>query len=174
MIPDTVIRDLKDIKEKIAKTNNLPPIIPQEGISLAYAHVSARGSDSVEVLYEGEINTGVDLPVVRMALTAMRFDPDIRSVGVIRYSPQALSACTMILLDICSFDRSREPPGGTTIDFGVAFCCEKINGVPDIIYDTGAPGKEGLIRILGENPTLVSGSINRIVTRIMNTNPVEE
>ena len=43
------------------------------------------------------------------------------------------------------------------MDWGVSSCCR--DGVPDVIFDRGAPGKEGLIRLFGENPDAVANNI---------------
>lgn len=140
------------------------------GVVIAYAPARARMPEEVEVLAGREIRSSPDNLAARITLTAMRFDPGIRSVAVLAYEPAIISAAEGMLMEICSFDRSREPPGIATIDWGVAFCCEKTDGVPDLIFDTGAQGKDPLIRILGENPTSVYTSLNRIITRIKNTN----
>jgi hydroxymethylpyrimidine/phosphomethylpyrimidine kinase len=50
------------------------------------------------------------------------------------------------------------------MDWGVAFCCK--NGVPDIIFDRGAVGKEPMVRILAEKPADVVAIIGRISTRV--------
>lgn len=170
---EVIVRDLQAAAEILREITH-PLITPGDGISLAYALARARSQDDVIALYEGKIIGSVDLPVCRMVLTAMRFDPSIRCVAVIRYSKEALTACDAMLMEICSFNRAQEPPGDVTLDWGVAFCCEKSEGVPDIIYDIGCAGKEPLIRLLGENPTLVLASINRILTRIIDTNFLEE
>jgi hydroxymethylpyrimidine/phosphomethylpyrimidine kinase len=102
--------------------------------------------------------------VATVVLTAMRFDPSIRSAANIRYSPELISVLEDLFLEICSFDRNREPPGVRTMDWGVASCCR--NGVPDIIFDRGAVGKEPMVRILAESPADVAAIIGRISTRI--------
>jgi hydroxymethylpyrimidine/phosphomethylpyrimidine kinase len=69
-----------------------------------------------------------------------------------------------MLLEICTFDRAAEPPGVKTMDWGVASCCRQ--GVPDVIYDLGAVGKEAMIRILGENPDGVVKNILKLSARM--------
>jgi hydroxymethylpyrimidine/phosphomethylpyrimidine kinase len=166
---DRIIRELEEASENL-RLSGYPILIPEGGVQVAYALPAARGKDDVAVLSNDRISISSDCPVTRMVLTAMRFDSSIRCVAVIRYSKEVLSACSAMLLEICSFDRVHEPPGITTIDWGVAFCCERSDGVPDIIYDLGCTGREPVIRILGENPTRISASLNRIVTRIKTTN----
>lgn len=170
---EVIIRELGHAAESINQITDTH-IIPDSGVSLAYALPGARTSEDVAVCRGGQVSLTEDLPAVRMVLTAMRFDPSIRCVGIIKYSRSAVAICEMMMLEICSYNRALEPPGITTIDWGVAFCCEQSEGVPDVIYDTGSKEKEPLIRIFGENPTGVSASINRILSRIINTNLTEE
>lgn len=170
---DNVVRELKDASEKI-KEYFSPSWIRKEGLSLAYAPPGALTPREVATLSEDQVTTLPDNPITRMVLTAMRFDPSIRCVAVIHYSNEILTLCESMLLEIYSFDRAREPPGIPTIDWGVAFCCERCEGVPDIIFDLGCEGKVPLIRFFGENPTMVSARLIRIVTRIINTNFKEE
>lgn len=169
-----IIRDLKHAAETV--TTHLQDNKTESSMSLklAFAQAGARDENQVVWYANGQVFTGIPSSLVTMLLTAMRFDPAIRSVGVLTYSPGLLAICENMLLDICSFNRTLEPSENSTIDWGVAFCCEHHDGVPDVIYDTGSPGKVPLIRIFGENPTLVTASINRILTRIMNTNLSEE
>jgi hydroxymethylpyrimidine/phosphomethylpyrimidine kinase len=102
----------------------------------------------------------------------MKFDPGIRSAANIRFSPQIIRILQDLFLELCSFDRSKEPPGTQTMDWGVAFCCK--GGVPDIIYDKGTVGKEPMVRILGENPIDVANTMLKISNRIAEEEEPEE
>jgi thiamine-phosphate diphosphorylase len=170
---EMVIRELEVVSDGLCEVTS-PLIVPTGGISVAYALPGARTNSETAVITNGITVTSTDLPVCRMVLTACRFDSTIRCVAVIRYNERFISTAEGILLEICSFNRAQEPPGDPTHDWGVAFCCERSEGVPDIIYDTGCAGKEPLIRLLAESPTRVLASINRIVTRIIDTNFTEE
>jgi hydroxymethylpyrimidine/phosphomethylpyrimidine kinase len=170
---ESITRELNEIADRL-KEKKIPPIDQNGGIIIASAPPGARAADQVVVLSGSGITSSPDNPAARMVLTAMRFDPAMRCVAVIRYSEEIIRVCESMLLEIGTFDRAREPPGIPTIDWGVAFCCEQIKGVPDVIYDVGYREKVPLIRILGENPTTVSAMLNRIITRIMNTTFIEE
>jgi hydroxymethylpyrimidine/phosphomethylpyrimidine kinase len=52
------------------------------------------------------------------------------------------------------------------MDWGVAFCCR--SGVPDVIFDRGAVGKEPMVRILAQDPAEVVAIISRISNRYRN------
>ena len=40
------------------------------------------------------------------------------------------------------------------------------NEVPDIIYDTGGPGKEPMMRVMGTDPADVADKVRRIVREL--------
>ncbi len=168
-----IIRELDAVLPALMEIEH-PLIRSSGGFSLAYVRQGARTTGDTAAISEFTIINGADLPVCRMVLTAIRFDPDMRCAAVIRYEPQIIAAAETMLMEVCSFNREQEPPGDSTHDWGVAFCCEKIDGVPDVIYDLGHGEKDPLIRIFGENPTRVLASINRILSRIINTKFTEE
>ena len=154
-------------------------LIPEVGMNIVYALPDARSKDDVagvlgrivrlgEAVHPvGEIAFGASDHVARIVITAMRFDPRIRSAANIRFSETILPELENLLFEVCSFDRGKEPPGVQTMDWGVASCCRE--GVPDVIYDRGAVGKEPMIRVLGEDPVTVAQNILKLSNRITYT-----
>jgi len=161
---------------KIIVDGMSPALLPGPAANIGYALRGARTGgdiagvaggilkDSTGVRPAGGIAFGEAGGVARVVLTVMRTDPGIRSAAVIGFSPAILTVLEDLLLEICEFDRSREPPGVQTMDWGVASCCRE--GVPDVIFDGGAPGKEGLIRLLGEEPVAIAQTIVAVSTRL--------
>jgi predicted fused transcriptional regulator/phosphomethylpyrimidine kinase len=161
------VRELKNFMD--------PRLIPEVGTNLVYALSGAREILDVagvegrivrlkgSVHPVGEIEFGASDHMARAVLTAMKYDPSVRSMANIRFSDTTLNIMDEIMLEICEFDRSREPPGLQTMDWGVASCCK--DGVPDAIFDRGAVGKEAMIRITGEDPVAVVRIIARISVR---------
>lgn len=151
-------------------------LIPEVGMELAYALPDARSRYDVATVPgriigqggrihpAGDITFGADDYVTRIVLTVMRFNPDIRSAATIRFSEAVLIELENLFFEICSFDRSNEPPGAPTMDWGVASCCRE--GVPDIIYDRGAAEREPMIRIFGEDPVTIARNILKLSNRI--------
>ena len=100
-----------------------PGLIPDAGMNIVYALPDARDKEDVagglgrigrlgdRVHPVGEIAFGASDYVVRIVLTAMRFDPDIRSAANIRFSEAILQELENLMFEICSFDREKEPPG---------------------------------------------------------------
>ncbi len=153
-----------------------PELVPEAGLEIVFALRGARTGEDVAgveggiarsgegVRPRGGVAFGPGRGAARVVLMAMRTDPDIRSGAVIRFSPPILAILEGLLLEVCEFDRTREPPGVSTMDWGVASCCR--DGVPDVIFDRGTPGREGLIRILGEDPVAVAQTIVSVSHRL--------
>ena len=170
------VRGKLELAVKILAEEMLPSLVPGGGANIGYALRGARTREDVAGVQGGIVNTGSKVQpaggvtfgaaesVARVVLTAMRTDPQIRSAAVIGYSMTAIAILEDLLLEICEFDRTRDPPGVSTMDWGVAFCCRE--GVPDVIFDRGAAGKEPLIRILGEEPVSVAQTIVAVSHRI--------
>jgi hydroxymethylpyrimidine/phosphomethylpyrimidine kinase len=152
-----------------------PRLIPEVGTNIVYS--LARGREVYDVAGVegrivrvkgkvhpvGSVEFGASDHMARTVLTAMKYDPSIRSAANIRFSEETLEILKDMMLEICEFDRAREPPGLQTMDWGVASCCKE--SVPEVIFDRGAQGKEAMIRILGEDPVAVAQMIGRISNR---------
>ncbi len=153
-------------------------LIPKKGSRLAYAINGARDKNGVAAVQGGIIQEhgkphaagpcafGADEDIARIVLTVMKFDPHMRCVATLRFSRNILLVIESLLLECTSFDPVSEPPGISTMDWGVASCCKQ--GVPDVCYDTGGKGKEAIIRLFGEDPIDVSNNIIMISNRIIN------
>lgn len=144
-------------------------LIPEVGTNIAMA-LPFAGSPSEVIGLSGRIvrvggkphATGIPVPggsshVARVVLAAMKHDPEIRAGMNIRYDPKILSACRKLGLTLSSFDRSREPAGARTMEWGTEHAIRRSGGVPSVIYDTGGPGKEAMIRLLGRTALEVAG-----------------
>ncbi len=144
-----VISALEDAVGELSRSMDAG-LIPEVGSNIAYALPDARDKDDVAAVQGrivrlfgqphpvGPVDFGASDHVARIVLTAMKFDPGIRSAANIRYTPEIIRIIEDLLLETCSFDRGNEPPGTRTMDWGVAFCCR--SGVPDVIFDRGAIG----------------------------------
>jgi len=151
-------------------------LIPEAGCDIAYALADARDKDDVaavqgRILYSsgqprpsGPAEFGASEPMARILLTAMKFDPDIRSAATIRCNPGILLILEDLMLETCSFDGKNAPPGTRTMDWGVASCCR--SGVPDVIFDRGASRSEPMAWVLGQDPREVAAIISRISHRL--------
>lgn len=145
-----------------------PALVPPGGVQLAFARKGARDHTGIARVRDG-IQATIQTPdqleavfggegmIVTDLLTAMRFDPRIRSAGIIACTRSAITTMEARFLEICSFDERKEPPGIKTMNWGVAQCCR--DGVPDAIYNRSTGNTAGLIRLFGEDPSEVANNI---------------
>jgi thiamine-phosphate diphosphorylase len=176
-------RERSDVLERLAQVTTLLEqsldvrLIPFNGVKFAYALRGARDKEDIASVQGGIINEnakpraagpcafGGDEDIARLVLTAMKFDPLMRSAATLRFSKNIVKVLESLLLECSSFDRTKIPPGIPTMDWGVASCCRE--RVPDVCYDYGGTGKEALIRIFGEKPIDVANNIIMISNRII-------
>jgi len=154
-----------------------PRLVPPGGAGIGYAVAGAREDTGIAAVKGGILNIdgkptapgpcvfGTGDPVSPAILTAMKFNPAIRSAAILRFSDALVDVLDDMLLEYCSFDPAREPPGITTMDWGVASCCR--HGVPDVIYNRGTAKKEPLLRIFAEKPAGVANNIIMLSNRII-------
>lgn len=110
---------------------------------------------------------GASQHIARIILTAVSFDPNIRSAMNLKLSEDLLQRARQIGLTVGHFDRRQEPPQvsrleGSSLSWGVERVLTKMKKVPDLIYDRGGWGKESMIRILGHDPEEVVGKVLRL------------
>jgi hydroxymethylpyrimidine/phosphomethylpyrimidine kinase len=183
MIMNKPDRERSDALEKlemaaaILKQSMDVRLIPAGGTKLGYAIRGARDKEGVvavqggitkknnKPVLNGACAFGVDEDISRMILTVMKFDPRMRCAATLRFSGKVLGTIESLLLECSSFDPASAKPGISTMDWGVASCCKE--GVPDVCFDTGGPGKEAIIRLFGEEPKDVSNNIIMISNRII-------
>jgi len=152
-------------------------LIPQNGARLAYATQGARDKNGVAAVKGGIIQEhgkphasgpctfGADEVIARIVLTVMKFDPRIRCVATLRFYGDVLGVTESLLLESSSFDPASEPPGISTMDWGVAACCK--DGVPDVCYESRVKEREAKIYFFGEDPIDVTNNIIMISNRII-------
>ncbi|MBU3902483.1 MAG: bifunctional hydroxymethylpyrimidine kinase/phosphomethylpyrimidine kinase [Candidatus Thermoplasmatota archaeon] len=155
--------------------NLKPDFVPEVGINISYALPDAKNFDDVcgidgrivkiggKVKRMGDVDFGKSKHVARIVLTAMKFDPGMRSAMNIRYSENVVKKAKRKKLSIGFFDRKHEPKNVSTMEWGSKTVIEKLGFVPDIIYDKGGFGKEAMIRIIGKSPEDVVGKLKALL-----------
>jgi hydroxymethylpyrimidine kinase/phosphomethylpyrimidine kinase len=149
--------------------------IPEVGINFVYAVSNAKTRTDVcaiegritrykdQALLCGTLDFGVSKHVASIVLAAMSFDTTMRSALNIRYAQKTLQLCTNLGFTLGSFDRKLEPEKtSSTMEWGTKHAITTAGYVPDVISDTGAVGKEPMIRLLGKNPHDVLFKIKKI------------
>ena len=171
-----VLEQLNDVVVLLERSMDAR-LIPAQGANIAYAINGARDKNGVAAVPGGIVSAGAvarasgpcafgaDESIARIVLTAMKFDPVMRSAAILRYSSRVIPVLEDMFLECRSFDPGGEPPGVSTMDWGVASCCR--DGVPDVIYDRGTLESEPRIRLFGEDSLDVSNNIIMLSNRII-------
>jgi len=79
-----------------------------------------------------------------------------------------------ILLAVASFDRTHEPEGVNTMEWGTWTAIDAYrklyNRVPDVVYDLGAVGKEPMVRLLAHRAVDAAGPKLKLPEILLNLN----
>lgn len=153
-----------------------PEFIPGCGADIAFAKSVARDRNDIASvrgritapegsLIAGEPAFGEGGYAAKVLLTALKFDPLMRSTGIIRCTPGMVRKFDELFFETCCFNPAKEPVGISTMDWGVASCCR--HGVPDVIYSPGSGGHEPIARFFGEDPGQVVNNIIMVTGRII-------
>jgi hydroxymethylpyrimidine kinase / phosphomethylpyrimidine kinase / thiamine-phosphate diphosphorylase len=153
--------------------------VPEVGTNFGFAVPRAKSPEDVcavdgrivvskgRAVAAGPIRFGASRHVARILLTLARVAPQARSVCNLRYSQGALRKARAARLSVATFDRALEPAGRRgqvkTMSWGTAQAVEALARTPDLIADTGAIGKEPMIRVLGRDPAEVVRKVKRVL-----------
>ncbi|MCX6688781.1 MAG: phosphomethylpyrimidine kinase [Methanoregula sp.] len=152
-------------------------ILPPGGANIGYAITGARDKNGVAAVPGGIVKTddgirasgscafGGNETIARIVLTAMKFDPVMRSAATIRYSKKIIPVLESMFLECKVFSRRNAPEGLSTMDWGIASCCR--DGVPDVIYADDSNEDAAFICIFGEEPVDVTNNIIMLSNRII-------
>ncbi len=167
----------RDLREALDDLVELLPLdlVPEVGVNIGYALPGAQGPDDVcaiegRIIKRGKRAVASGPPafdtsrhVARIILTAMRADPAMRCAMNVRYSEELVKRSRDAGMEVGSFDRSAEPHGASTMEWGTQEAIRSLGEVPDIIYDLGGPGKVPMVRILGRTPKDVLAKLALLV-----------
>ncbi|UCD91976.1 MAG: bifunctional hydroxymethylpyrimidine kinase/phosphomethylpyrimidine kinase [Methanobacteriota archaeon] len=139
-------------------------LVPEVGMNIGYAVPFATDPSEVAAL-KGRIirvGEGIDTPahidfgtsvhISRIILTVLRFDHRYRSAMNVRFSEEIVDRFKHKGLVVSEFDRSEEPGGVSTMEWGTERAISNLGKVPDVVFDRGSVGKEPMVRILGRSP----------------------
>ncbi len=106
----------------------------------------------------GPVRFGASSHMARLVLAAMRHDPRIRAALNVRYNEELVRAFRRLGYTVVYVPREEEPVEvatreGASLPWALEEAVRRAGRVPDVIYDTGAHGREPMIRVLA--PTAV-------------------
>lgn len=158
-----VIEEIENAVKTFIASEHSYKLAPQVGINIAMALPGAGSLQEVagltgrlvrdrdRVVPVGEIDYGGSSHIGRIVLTAMKCDPKIRAAMNIRFGDDVLLACRRLGLKTAGFEREKQPPDTSSMEWGTTEAIKKHKTVPDIVYDRGSTGKEAMIRVLGRS-----------------------
>jgi hydroxymethylpyrimidine/phosphomethylpyrimidine kinase len=138
--------------------------VPEVGMNFVFALPGARYYEDVcgiegRIVGSGRgamrcgcLSFGASRHLARVVLAAMRAESCTRAALNLRYSTPNLSQLRRLGLTAASFDRSQEPEGVKTMEWGTLDAIERFGRMPDLVFDQGGMGKEPMIRVLGRDP----------------------
>jgi len=153
-------------------------LAPEVGINVAYALEGATTPEEVGALtgriqriggglaVTGAPGFGASRHVARIVLAAMHHDPAIRCAANLKYREGAERTLRSMRLVTGTFDRRKQPPRTSTMEWGTDTAIRSLGRVPDVIWDSGGHGKEGMMRVLGTDPADVAAKVRRISRRL--------
>lgn len=170
-----IIQSLKEAFQKLQE-KKVGHLFPEVQSNLGYALPYARGPEDIaafpgrlvrvgkEVLKVADPDFGASQHIARIILTAMAYDPEMRSAMNLRFSENILLRARGAGLTISHFNRKAEPGRvkrleGSSLSWGVNRVLQKAKRIPDIIFDRGDVGKEPMIRVLGRDPAEIVAKV---------------
>jgi len=168
------IEDVLAAAQLLASEPAFVKLLPEVGSNIARALPNAKRTSEVVGLSGRIVRVGgrasiTGFPtlggsehVANVVLTAMRHDPEIRAGLNLRFSDGVVRACRKLGLRVGQFDRRLEPRGVKTMAWGTERAIKRVGGVPDVIFDRGAVGKEPMVRLLGRSAVEVAERALRI------------
>ncbi|MDR2867020.1 MAG: bifunctional hydroxymethylpyrimidine kinase/phosphomethylpyrimidine kinase [Methanomassiliicoccaceae archaeon] len=154
---------------KIVPDSWIPPV----GMNIAYGKADAKDPDDVAAVSgkitssngrpvrNGDIRFGAAEHISYMILSAMRFDPGMRSAINIQYNDDVLNVMEEVGMTITSVDRKKYPDA--RLGELTAFAIKDLGSVPDVIYDLGTYKRGPMIRMLGRDIADLRSKIEQIV-----------
>jgi hydroxymethylpyrimidine/phosphomethylpyrimidine kinase len=171
-----------DVGLRTIKTINMD-LIPEGGSNLAMAISRAKTFADVAAVKGrivkvggtikpgGCVAFGASRNVARVVLTALRYDPTMKSAMSVRCSSDVIGACRKLHLVTESFDRADESERVSAEEWGTARAIDNSvtydRGVPDVIFGRGSVAKEPMAHVLGHSAQQVAETVVKISSTLI-------
>jgi len=175
-----VLENLQSAVEAIIKIRKFYLLIPETQSNFAYALPAAESLEDVAAvsgriiragkvaMQASHVRFGVSNHVASAILARMAFNPTVRSAINIKYDARLLDIAKSKFI-VASYDRKMESPEfvheeGASIPWGMK---KVFSSTPDaeIVYHTGAHGKEPMTVVFGREPSELVRKIQSLLNR---------
>ncbi len=181
-----VINQIKEIYNFISENKKFSKLIPEVRLNISGSLPNAKDKSKIAGIEgritiindypkaSGEIKFGVSDHTARLILTAKEFDNSINFVMNLKYS-QSLVQKIREETELKNYEFIRETQPDeikkkeySTMQWLIKEYITKtgIKEIPDIIWDTGAKGKEPMIRLFGKNSKNMITKLQKIINLI--------
>lgn len=156
---------MPECQSNIAYAHGAPPASPAEVWGLDGRIVSTMSGGAI---VPGRAALGASRHVAAALVEASGRFPGIRAAANVRYDPGDVDAARRIGMAVSSYDRAAEPGDvrgaeGASVRWGVREALRGARRPRDVVYHTGAPGKEPMAVVFGKSPRDVVSKVSRIV-----------
>ncbi len=181
-----IINQIKEIYNFITEKKGFSKLIPEVRLNISGSLPKAKDKSEVAGIEgritvingypkaSGEIKFGVSDHTARLILTAKEFDTSINFIMNLKYSSKLIQKIQENTdLKTYEFIRETQPDDikkkeHSTMQWLIKEYINKmgIKEIPDIIWDTGAKGKEPMIRLFGKNSKDMIIKLQKIINLI--------
>lgn len=163
------LTQLEEIYQYFSSIKAFSKVIPEVRTNISVAIPKPSSKDDIAAI-EGRITViggfpkacggfkfGVSDHTARILLTSKDYDPSINIVMNIKYSPTMVDKLQQAQnFGVKELVRGEQPEEvkekeKSTMQWLIEECIKELGHIPDFIFDTGAPGKEPMIRIFATN-----------------------
>lgn len=164
-----VINQLKEIYTFFSSIKKFSELIPEVRTNISIAISNPKSREDIAAV-EGRITViggfpmacggfkfGVSDHTARILLTTKEHDPSLNIVMNLKYSPELVEKLqNHPKFEVKELIREIQPKGiketeRSTMQWLIKECIKEVGHIPDIIFDTGAKGKEPMIRLFAAN-----------------------
>jgi hydroxymethylpyrimidine kinase/phosphomethylpyrimidine kinase len=138
----------------------LPGAERPEDVCGLESRIVARGTRAA---CAGGVDFGASRNLSKVVLAAMASDGGVRAAMNLRFNEENLRKVQRAGLSVGSFKRGKGAASDRTTEQGTEDTINTLGFVPDTVYDTGGPGMEPMMRLLGRSPEELLTKLKRII-----------
>jgi hydroxymethylpyrimidine kinase/phosphomethylpyrimidine kinase len=181
-VSDETLRKVERAAEKLCSEKGFGDLLPEVGTNIAVlrpdatSYMDVAGVDGrIRRSLHGPAYLGVDYGtsthVSSVLLNMMEYDPEVGSVINIRYGEDVVAAGSKAGFDMVRIDRMKEPPKiqkreGASLPWVIKTIMDSRKRAPDMIYHSGAVGKEAMSFIFGKDANDIVQKVSKILENL--------